>query len=62
VSRRPPVAWPIAVTSSSALPSSAPLTEPEVSMSTEIRGCPRRCAGRITSGSAVARRDGRPRV
>ena len=58
-SRRPPTARAIAATSSSALPSSASLTEPEVSITTHTRGGLRRRLGSTTPGTADQRRDGR---
>lgn len=58
-SRRPPTARVIAATSSSALPSSASLTDPEVSMTTLTCGGLRRRLGRTTPGKLAARRAGR---
>ncbi len=59
-SRRPPNARAIAASSSKVEPSSASLTEAEVSITTVTRGGVRRRLGRTASGSAAARRGGRP--
>lgn len=58
-SRRPPTAREIAATSSSALPSSASLTDPEVSITTQTRGGVWRRLGSSTPGTLAERRDGR---
>lgn len=59
-SRRPPTAREIAATSSSALSSSASLTDPEVSITTQTRGGVRRRLGSSTPGTPADRREGRP--
>ncbi|MEZ0092550.1 hypothetical protein ABH925_003726 [Streptacidiphilus sp. EB129] len=56
---RCPTAREIAATSSSALPNSASLTDPEVSITTQTRGGIRRRLGNSTPGTAADRRDGR---
>jgi hypothetical protein len=59
-SRRPPTAREIAATSRSATPSSASLTEPEVSTITHTRGGRRRRLGSTAPGTDAERRAGRP--
>ncbi len=61
-SRRPPTAREIAAISRSAPPSSASLTDPEVSTTTQTRGGLRRRLGSTAPGTDVERRDGRPYV